>query len=483
MPVLARERKTSPSAEVVVHTEKPGVDIAEDFLGFSYEAPTLTKDTFSTTHTEFLRLLANLGTGTLRFGGNSVEFTYWSPDGTISEPNSRGTITPKDLDRLFEFAQQVRWRVILGLNLGHYDPSTFADEAAYAMEKGGPSLLGLEIGNEPDLFMKNGQRSSNWSYDDYRREFEAYAEAIQVRTLNAPLTGPATCCALGPEWFEHFIADEESRLVFASHHIYPMSAAQSNPDSLSFATIAHMLSPELMKRVADLVDRLASAAAARHLQLRIAETNSASHGGKEGVSNTFASALWGADYAFTLAEHGAAGVNFHGGLACRGYTPICIEDGHFIAQPLYYGMLLFHFAMQGRPERLVPVEVRAPGNLVAHAVLNGGGPLRVVLINKDLQKAMTVEISDAQHYPRAWFPPYSPEAPPMPGRGGFHHGSAFRLMAPALDSTSGITLAGAAVNAYGSWSGMPGEKLEKHGKLFRMELPPASAALVLLTRY
>jgi len=478
IPALARGPKTPPSADVVVHSEKPGLTIAPDFLGLSYEAPALTKDTFSITHKEFLRLLANLGTGTLRFGGNSVESTFWSREGVVSEAASRGTITPKDLDRLFEFSRQSRWRVILGLNLGHYDPSMSADEAAYAVEKAGPSLLALEIGNEPDLFMKNGLRNSNWSYDNFRREFETYAQKITARTPAAPLSGPTTCCTLGPEWFEHFVADEESRLVFASHHIYPMSAAQSNPDAPSFPSIGRMLSPELMNRVADLVDRLASAAEARHLQLRIAETNSASHGGKEGVSNTFASALWGADYAFTLAEHGATALNFHGGFACHGYTPICIADGHFVPQPLYYGMLLFHLALPGKAGRLVPVDVRAPGNLTAHAVLSDGGSLRIVLINKDAQKAMTVEISEAQRYSRVGLPPHPLQTSPMPVLVPYRSGSVRRLMAPALDSTTGITLAGTAVNAQGGWSGMPGDKLKKHKNAFRLELPPGTAALV-----
>lgn len=406
---------------------------------------------------------------------------------------SRGTITSKDLDRLFEFSKQSGWRLILGLNLGHYDPATFADEATYAMENGGTSLLALEIGNEPDLFMRNGLRNSNWSYDDFRREFQAYADAIVARAPEAPLSGPTTCCSLGPEWFSRFVSDEASRLVFASHHIYPMSAAQTNPDAPSFPTIPRLLSPELMKRVAELVSRLASAADARHLQLRIAETNSASRGGKEGVSNTFASALWGADYAFTLAEQGAAALNFHGGFACRGYTAICYENGqpppqargpleanagfpsvsaapggHFVARPLYYGMLLFHLAASGR---LVPADVRAPGNLTAHAVLASDGTLRVVLLNKDSQKSMTVEISgdwgNRRSPMQAHFRPY-------------HHATALRLAAPALDSTTGIRLGGGAVNADGSWSPMPGEKLKKRKNAFRLEIPPATAALAQL---
>jgi len=34
----------------------------------------------------------------------------------------RGIIPPADLDCIFLFAIQARWKVILGLNLGHYNP-------------------------------------------------------------------------------------------------------------------------------------------------------------------------------------------------------------------------------------------------------------------------------------------------------------------------------------------------------------------------
>ena len=42
--------------------------------------------------------------------------------------------------------------------------------------------------------------------------------------------------------------------------------------------------------------------------------------GKQGVSNTFASALWGAELMYQVATRGGIGINFHGG-GCGWYTP------------------------------------------------------------------------------------------------------------------------------------------------------------------
>src|ERR687890_385647 len=75
------------------------------------------------------------------------------------------------------------------------------------------------------------------------------------------------------------------------------------------ATVENMLSPDLMARTRACVDSAAGPAAARGLALRVDETNSAYGFGQPGVSDVFASALWGLDYLHTLAEAGVAGVN------------------------------------------------------------------------------------------------------------------------------------------------------------------------------
>ncbi len=438
---------------------RPGFAVPPDFLGFSYEAPVLAGDYFDVRNATLANLLANLGAGVLRFGGNSVEFTYWSREGKVEMPKARAVLTPQDLDRLFAFSRQTKWRVILGLNLGHYDPQMAADEAAYAVERGGSNLMALEIGNEPDLFMHNGQRPSTWGYNDFRREFEAYVQAIRSRSPDAPISGPTACCKAGLEWFPQFLDDEGTQLVMANFHNYPMSASQTlSPSSPRYPTIERMLSPELMSGVAKEMRQLAGEAHAHHLPLRMAEVNSASSGGKNGVSNVFAAALWGADYAFTLAEQGAVGLNFHGGFRCGGYTPLCISRGTYAAQPLYYGMLLFHAATPGR---LVPVRVRTKVNVSAYGVLAGDGVLHLVLINKDARRSVSVEISGADSYSNA---------------------RVLRLVAPSLSSETGITFGGNPVEPTGAWAPSSAEKIERQDRGFSLHLPAASAAVVIFLK-
>jgi hypothetical protein len=281
------------TAEVTVHPETPGRTIPPGFLGFSYEAPVLAKDYFEFRHKGFVNLLANFATGVLRFGGNSVEFTYWSRDKTVKEPKERAVLDPQDLNRLFEFSKQVGWPVILGLNLGHYDPRMAADEAAYAVKRGGSDLLALEIGNEPDLFMHNGLRPSTWNYADYLRQFKAYVQTIRARTPDAPISGPTTCCRAGRKWYPHFLETEAPQLVMATFHNYPLGASPHLPrSSPRYPTIERLLSPKSMNGVADEVLELVQDARAHHLPFRMAEANSESYdGGVDGLSNVFAAAL------------------------------------------------------------------------------------------------------------------------------------------------------------------------------------------------
>lgn len=455
-PAAAGQSASAVAASVTLNTQKPGREIPSNFLGFSYEAPVLTHNYFNTHNAPFIRMLNNLGKGVLRFGGNSVEFTDWAEHGQPRPKWAHATLTPKDLNRLFAFSRKIGWPVMLGLNLGHYDPNLFAQEGAYAVKHGGPMLLSLEIGNEPDIFMGNGLRPHNWDYADFLRQFQAYVRAIHTRAPGAPISGPTTCCTRGIGWFPKFLAAEHQNLVLATHHIYPMGAdASIPPNSPAYASISNMLSRPLMSRVAKEVRKLVGYAKPYNLPMRIAETNSAYDGGKDGVSNVFASALWGADYAFTLAENGASGLNFHGGFGCGGYTALCIKDGHYHAQPLYYGMLLFHSALPGR---LVPVEVNAPGNLTAYGVLQDSHTLRVVLINKDEQKTMNVAIT-AQPYRKA---------------------SALRLVGPSPSATSGITFGGKAVSTNGKWSPGPRQNVPFSSGEFHITLPAASAAEITL---
>ena len=229
-----------------------------------------------------------------------------------------------------------------------------------------------------------------------------------------------------------------------------LASQKLSPDLPRFPTIPCKLSLELMGRVANEIHRIARDANRCHLPLRMAEVNSASSGGKNGVSNVFAAALWGADYSFTLAEQGAADLNFHGGFYCSGYTPICASHGHSFAQPLYYGMLLFHAATPGR---VVPASVRTHANVAVHGVVSGDGTMRLVLIDKEGLDRVDVTVSGLAHYSRA---------------------TVLRLVAPSFDSRTAITFGGRTVDLNGSWEPEPAERVEAKGGAFLLQLPASS---------
>jgi hypothetical protein len=73
------QQVTGAPVQVMINTGKPGVIIPADFPSFSFEpaevCSIVSDDEQSST---LANLLANLGSATLRFGGNSVEHTYWS---------------------------------------------------------------------------------------------------------------------------------------------------------------------------------------------------------------------------------------------------------------------------------------------------------------------------------------------------------------------------------------------------------------------
>jgi hypothetical protein len=219
------------------------------------------------------------------------------------------------------------------------------------------------------------------------------------------------------------------------------------------------------------------------------EGNSCYRGGKPGMSDAFASALWAGDYMLTLASAGCAGVNLHGGsrsklraslgnhmpgelvAGAKGhdtkggyYTPIAGElaDG-FTVRPIYYGMLLAN-QLAGTNSRAVSLAA-AGVNATAFAG-EKDGELRVAIFNKDGAKDLAVRL----------------RMPPGYKTAGYKTAQVWRLSAPALDSTSGVTLAGSQVSRDGDWSPSRVETAQVAGDGIELQVPRASAALVFLAR-
>ena len=448
---------------LTVYPEKLGNPIAPDFAGLSYETSQLSEPSFfSRDNGPLAGFHRRLGAaGILRLGGNTSEFSVWSPTAapiqptpqalgpdTGRHPAPRRPVTPLAVRNLRGFLELSGWRLIYGLNMGSESPETVATEAAYVAGVMGERLVALQLCNEPDLFHQNGLRPPDYDYRQFAAEWQRYFRAVRQRLPHVPIAGPDT--AGNNEWLLRFADEQRHDVAFLTHHYY----AEGPPTDPSM-TIGRLLGPSPR-----LAAEFAAVAAARRqtgLPFRMAETNSCYQGGKPGVSDTFAAALWAADLMYQLAQAGAIGVNFHGG-GYGWYTPVAGTRGNgFVARPAYYGMLLFAVAGAGR---LVMTELQgADGSLAAYCLKTPDGTLKLVLLNKSLDRDATLTVA-------------------VPG---VKSASVLRLIAPRPDDTTDVTFGGAVVGNDGAWTPTVAESPAARRGSVTLSVPRASGALVTLS--
>jgi hypothetical protein len=427
--------------------------IPADFMGLGYEVSSVSeRGLLAASNRAYVQLVRTLGpAGVIRIGGNTSDYASWSPNGpAVSSPKSTVVDRGGLLD-LGTFLRATGWRLIWGFNLGGITSGRGSidqavDEAVAVASSVGDRLLAFEIGNEPDLF-PGVHRPANYSYVDYYAEYRRFKKAIRDKLPNAPFAGPDVI--VHPDWVEQFAATEAADLQLLTHHFY----AEGPPDNPA-STIENLLKGNPF--LPGLLGRLEAASRAARLPYRICETNSCFGGGKPGVSDTMAAALWGLDFMFTLAQFNAAGVNMETGVNHLGflsyYTPIS-KDG---VRPLYYGMLAFSLASHG--DR-IQVTLDAGGlNIAAHAVGSDGGDIWLTLVNKEAGRETHVRAA-------------------CPGIANAH---ALRLTAPSPASKDGVLLGGSPVSASGRWAPRPSEPIRVTGSEMEIDVPAASAALVRL---
>lgn len=458
---------TAPAVPVdlAIDTSVLGHSIKPNYTGLSYEQSQLgNPDFFTGTNTQLAGLMQTLGRhGLLRIGGNTSEYTFFNRNAKPSKaamqmaagPDKghhappKVTITPKAVQNLREFLDRTGWTLIYGLNLGQGTPEGAADEAAFVMDTiGRDKLVAFQMGNEPDLFNRNGLRPKTWGVDDYLADWEKFYKAVKAKVPNAPFAGPDT--AGNVSWLMPFARKFKDDVVFLSSHYYA-----EGPPTNPAMTIDRLLKPS--ERLEKEIATFQEAQKETGLHFRMTETNSCYQGGKPGVSDTFAAALWAGDYMYQLAEAGNIGINFHGG-GYGWYTPIAgAPDAGFLARPEYYGLLMF---AQAGPGRLVSAKLSGTEDaplLTAYALRGDDGHLRVALFNKNADKDVEVKVSGSA------------------GLGA----TAMRLEAPRLDDRTDVTFAGSVVGVDGRWLPLVEDRVPSKNGLFTVRLKRASGALVI----
>ena len=175
--------------------------------------------------------------------------------------------------------------------------------------------------------------------------------SAEVLSASAPAKGqPVRICQIGSRWVSVPVSATPYYMPEADGIIKRTSRANGRADLLVFAkdeagdlalltahhyitgqdnaaaTIPFMLAEE--KKYQPVLSKFQAISRSARIPWRMCETASFSGGGKAGVSDTFAAALWALDYLFVLSTFGCAGVNMETGVnhLCLLYTSDAADE-------------------------------------------------------------------------------------------------------------------------------------------------------------
>jgi hypothetical protein len=460
--------KPAPALVVEIDARSPGRVVPEDFFGLSVEWDTLLGylgDGAGKPRAPTVALLSAFAQEghrpLIRIGGNSQDLAWWSPTGGPLPPGARIGVGPAHLATLARVQAALGNRLIIGLNLAVGDAENAAALVAAARRAiAADGIAAFELGNEPDSYVP-AHRPAGYDFATYLSEARALRDGITARLRPAtplPFAWPALATGRWLPDLDAELAAGRGLGVIVSAHKYPYSVCDGLPAPRPSDLLADLTTTGLATSFAPHI----AAARAAGVRFRMGEVNTVSCGGAPGVSDSFASALWGATFALQMAVAGADGVDFHGGALPGGpshYAAFVYDAaGRPVVRPLYYGLRLASLATAARG-RLLPVRVTGAA-LRAFATRGDDGAVRVLVTNPTATAWRAVKVEG----------PVTDGTPTL-----------VRLRAPSLGATAGLTLGGATWD--GSRDGTPSglaatEALSREQKSWLTTLAPYEAVVV-----
>jgi hypothetical protein len=455
------------SVVVTVNTNDAGPEISPDFIGVSYEMSAILPDRegryfFRPDNKPLVGMFRALGIKSLRVGGNTADRP------SVKVPDEA------DIDSLFTFARAAGVKVLYTLRLNEgetkpvvsgpskagsketlkpYDPKADARLANYILDKYAANLDCFIIGNEVDHYYAD--------FPSFRQAWERFAG--EIASPQARFCGPSTTGGR-VAWAGEFARELGSghRVAFITQHQYPAGSGRITDAA---AAREKLLSPRMDEVYKKFHDAFVPEVLDAGQHYRLEECNSFSNGGARGVSDAFAASLWGVDYMYWWAAHGASGLNFHtsGANSTMRYAVFAAAPDGCNAHPLGYALKAFDLGCHGR---LAAAKASPPGkNLRVWAVRNADGALFITLVNKEYAAGS------------------EPLNVTLAAGGAGWSGQAMFLSAASqgVEATTGLTLGGATIQDDGSWQGgwtaLTPEPASGH---FVIALPSATVAVVKL---
>ncbi|KAK3388779.1 hypothetical protein B0T20DRAFT_491028 [Sordaria brevicollis] len=314
----------------------------------------------------------------IRIGGTTQDRAQY--DAKTSAYVVYSVADPKDAPATLTFgpkfmtlAGQYEGRVVVGLNRGKNNIDNTIAAAKVAVAEVGKSLLAVELGNEPEYWVKDKQPITsgvNWTPATDAASQNNWNIRVGSAVGKTNIIQAGNWNDAPPKWgAAQLIATENATarqyVRHYAHHNYPGGTIQS---LMTHSNVAKNI------RTFD-----ADVAAARAIgkEYVLGETNSVSGGGAAGVSPTFGAALWTMDYALRATYSNISRTYFHHGTV--GNCQYCFWGRYSMGAP-YYGAYAAVALMAGA-SHLTALDTGST-NYAAYATFDSKGvPLRVLLYN------------------------------------------------------------------------------------------------------
>ncbi|TPX32261.1 beta-glucuronidase [Synchytrium microbalum] len=393
----------------------------------------------------------------LRIGGNSATKLGWGQS-AFAQPQPFGaplgvTIYPGDLQLLNQFATETGYGLILDVSMLDKTPDRMLEFVkdgimTYIDPR---NLWSVQLGNEPDNWVIIYYRPAGWQFNpDYLSEYKNYSSAIS--SLMSTYTDSNTFAGgFGgmqvylPQWIGYlpqFVNSEPTGLVGSlAFHRYPLTNCASDPAGRQAATIQGVLN-DPGENGLDLFNPVVAAAKKAGIPAYCGECGVASCSGLSGVSDTYATALWGVDMLLDFALRGISKVLIADPRgASNAIATNVAPNGPFIydttimqlqVRPLFYAMVLVSDLLSSVTStvfRPISFTQSTPLNMRAFAIYDSTNTsVTTIIINKDMNAPATISVTLSLGISS------NTTAPPPPA-------TITRLRGPSAASTDGVTLA------------------------------------------
>ncbi|CDO77499.1 Glycoside Hydrolase Family 79 protein [Trametes cinnabarina] len=379
------------------------IPLSGAFFGFSVEMSVVTQViglNGSFIHPPFLNLMAlvaeRAGRVHVRVGGNTQDtarLVQSLEDGKAIEKQKVDTnnptqtpallYTPEILYLLSNISSLVNVKWYLGVPLN--DTSELHLEIAEWGERIlGENLLGLQVGNEPDLYQRHGHRPEGYGPYDYFGEFGQVLDTMRSMNLKSTsnLIGPSVATGdWRPEdvWNTGFIQAYSDSLAALTVERYPDDNCAAIYQGFGEPVDPQVAFPRYLNHTAG----------SSTIALYLNSTNIAQQAGFPGISTSFGAALWAIDYGLQMGYSNFSNALLHVGGQNVYYNPFTAPPTNessyhqWTVGPIFYSVLAVAETL-GSSNNSQLIDLQANGGNIftpGYAVYENGNLARLALLN------------------------------------------------------------------------------------------------------